>query len=397
MARPRTNPRPIERADQAVAPVRTRRNRTVVAAAALVLLAVPISASAATPSDAAQSAGSTGGWEQHSRDHQPDWVHWGHPPEARDHGMLLRRNTAGLESQATSRAESGTSSTREATTSRSKAKREETHTPKATPTATPVAPTPKATPTATPVAPTLPSVTSVPSSFPDASTTGPRAGHSLQASGSLTITQDGAVISDLDINGCVNVQAMNVVISDVRIRCSSTYGINVKSGSVTVQHSELDGTGAVHVAVVGSNYTLSYVNIHDIEDGPRLGDNVTIEDSYIHDLFRTATSHNDAMQTTGATNITIRHNSIVPATNGDPMNAAIMIGSEFNPLRNMLIEGNYLNGGNYTILARSDLDGNNIVVRNNAFGHDYRYGAYRGATGMTLEANNIYADTRALI
>lgn len=205
------------------------------------------------------------------------------------------------------------------------------------------------------------------------------------------------MISDLDINGCVNVQAMNVVISDVRIRCSSTYGINVKSGSVTVQHSELDGTGAVHVAVVGSNYTLSYVNIHDIEDGPRLGDNVTIEDSYIHDLFRTATSHNDAMQTTGATNITIRHNSIVPATNGDPMNAAIMIGSEFNPLRDMLIEGNYLNGGNYTILARADLDGNNIIVRNNAFGHDYRYGAYRGATGMTKEASNIYADTRALI
>lgn len=380
MVRPRTTPHPIERADQAVAPVRSRRNRTVVAAAALVFLAVPISASAATPSDAAQSTGSAGASKHHFRDHQPSWVHWGHRQKARE--ATTSRSTAAPAAPVPTATPTATPAAAA---------------PTATPTAAAVPPAPTATPTAAPAALAPLSVTSVPSSFPDASTTGPRAGHSLQASGSLTITQDGAVISDLDINGCVNVQAMNVVISDVRIRCSSTYGINVKSGSVTVQHSELDGTGAVHVAVVGSNYTLSYVNIHDIEDGPRLGDNVTIEDSYIHDLFRTATSHNDAMQTTGATNITIRHNSIVPATNGDPMNAAIMIGSEFNPLRDMLIEGNYLNGGNYTILARADLDGNNIIVRNNAFGHDYRYGAYRGATGMTKEASNIYADTRALI
>jgi len=374
----------MERADKAVAAlIRSRRNRTVVAGAALVLLAVPLSASAATPREAPQSARSTGASEHHSRDHQRDWFHWGHQQEVRDHGVRLRRTAVEPESQPTSGAESDTSSTREATPSRTTgAQREEV---------------PTATPSATPASLASGSVMSVPSSFPDASTTGPRAGHTLRASGSLTITQDGAVVSDLDINGCVTVQAVNVVISDVRIRCSSTYGINVKSGSVTVQYSELDGTGAVHVAVLGSNYTLSHVNIHDIEDGPRLGSNVTIEDSYIHDLFRTATSHNDAMQTTGATNITIRHNSIIPATNGDPMNAAIMIGSEFNPLRDMLIEGNYLNGGNYTILARSDLDGNNIVVRNNAFGHDYRYGTYRGATGMSMDTSNIYADTRAPI
>ena len=58
------------------------------------------------------------------------------------------------------------------------------------------------------------------------------------------------------------------------------------------------------------------------------------------------------------------------------MNAAIQMGSLLgtNPISNFLVEGNLMNGGNFTING-----GNGIVdsalYRNNVFGRDYRYGA----------------------
>ncbi len=264
--------------------------------------------------------------------------------------------------------------------------------PSSAPTPTPAAPRPTPTkPSSTPRPTTT--TASRPGSWPDAGTTGPRAGHRLKASGSVKVTKAGTVLQDLDIDGCVTIAAPRVVLRDVRIRCGGTYGIDVESGSVTAEYVELDGLGSVHVAVVGSGYTLSHVDIHDVEDGPRLGSNVTIEDSFVHDLFRAPGSHNDAMQTTGGSNITIRHNRIVPFTDGDPMNAAIMIGSEFAPLRDMLIEGNYLDGGNYSILARDDLDGRNVVVRNNVFTKNFRFGPYRGAPGMSADASNVFVGT----
>jgi len=272
-----------------------------------------------------------------------------------------------------------------------------TQVPTTTPTETPKpTPTPSAPPTS---APAVPPTSGIPTSFPDASTTGPRDGHTLAPSGSLTITQPGTVVADLYVDGCIDVKTTGVTITDVVVDCSrATTAINVNNGATaTIQYTEINGNGVVSAAVGFSGYTLSHVEIYNVKDGPRMNSDVQVLDSWIHGLVRTSDSHNDALQTTGGTNIVVRGNTLQPFDGEDPMNAAIMIGSENQPLRNVVIESNYLDGGNYTILARADLDGANIVVRNNVFTRNFRYGPYRGATGMSANSTNVYADTHTSI
>jgi hypothetical protein len=263
------------------------------------------------------------------------------------------------------------------------------------------APTPTPTPSAPPTSPpAVPPTSGIPTSFPDASTTGPRDGHTLAPSGSLTITQPGTVVADLYVDGCIDVKTTGVTITDVVVDCSrATTAINVSNGATaTIQYTQINGNGVVSAAVGFSGYTLSHVEISNVKDGPRMNSDVQVLDSWIHGLVRTSDSHNDALQTTGGTNIVVRGNTLQPFDGvDDPMNAAVMIGSENQPLRNVVIENNYLDGGNYTILARADLDGANIVVRNNVFTRNFRYGPYRGATGMSADSTNVYADTRTSI
>src|SRR5690606_3166522 len=79
--------------------------------------------------------------------------------------------------------------------------------------------------------------------FPDASNTGwKHTGISLTSSGGITANKDGQVIDGKDINGCVVVTAKNVVIKRSRIRCGSPIGVNVRSGNVTIEDTEIAGT-----------------------------------------------------------------------------------------------------------------------------------------------------------
>ena len=271
-------------------------------------------------------------------------------------------------------------------------------TPTAEPTgsAAPPSAAPRSKPAAAPTG-SPPVVVAPASGWPNSSTTGPRAGHALTPSADVDVTEAGAVISDLDVDGCIDVMAPNVTINDVRIDCTrATPAIRVYDGaSVTANYVEIDGNGVVGAAVGYSDYTLSHADIHDVIDGPRISSNVQILDSYIHDLARTSDSHNDALQTTGGTGIVIRGNNLQAynATFDDPMNACFMVGSENAPLRDVVVEHNLLNGGNYSILARADLVGSNIVIRNNYFGRNFRYGPYRGVEPMTADASNVWADT----
>ena len=215
--------------------------------------------------------------------------------------------------------------------------------------------------------------------FPDATSTGVPAGTSLKHSGDLNVTTDGAVISGLDVDGCVDVHANHVTIQDSRITCSRpTTAVRLFDGytGLTVQDTEIDGSGVVSSAVGFSNFTLLRVNIHDVVDGPRLGDDTAIVDSYVHDLVRTDDSHNDTVQVTGGSHILVRHNTLeaYDEASGDLFNSAIQVGSTSAAVSDLVIEGNYLDGGNYTVNFRADLDGTGIVGRDNTFGPHHRYG-----------------------
>jgi len=106
-----------------------------------------------------------------------------------------------------------------------------------------------------------------------------------------------------------------------------------------------------HNAIGDDNFTVRRVEISGCENAANIGgDNVTIVDSYVHDLDTTGPSyvwgnepHTDGLQMSpGADNIVVRHNTIDPAPGGGVTSAIIMgvNGSQSD----VWIEDNFLDG-----------------------------------------------------
>jgi hypothetical protein len=266
------------------------------------------------------------------------------------------------------------------------------------------APTTTVAPVTTTAAPTTtvaPTTTTAPRpAFPDASTTGVPAGVKLTPmSGTINITKAGTVIDAAHITGSLYITAKDVRITRSKITGPAT-GIVVRTtatGSVTIEDTEITGGGAGQPVVCCSAYTLRRVNIHDTTEGPRLGDNTLIEDTYIHHLQRCPGCHIDAVQSTAGTNITVRRSNL-QAYNPvlkDPMNAAFQFGETTGLIRNCLFEGNLLNGGNFTVNGGGGgTTGAVCSFRKNTFGRDYRYGAFGNlGPSAVLDATNVFGDT----
>lgn len=233
------------------------------------------------------------------------------------------------------------------------------------------------------------------SGFPDATTTGVPAGTALTPSGSLTITEDGAVIDGLEITGTVTVEADDVTIRRTVIRNTGDIPIRVIGNGLLVEDSEIDGQGRGNPAIGYNDYTLRRVNIHHVAEGPRIaGGDVTIEDSYIHHLVQVGDNHTDAIQLVGGDNVVIRGNTVL-AHNPDTGifgNAAFQFGEEDGPVRACLVEGNLMDGGNYTVNGGGGGGtGAQCTFRGNQFQQNSRYGV-RGnlGPGVVWESSNIW-------
>jgi hypothetical protein len=270
---------------------------------------------------------------------------------------------------------------------------------------TPVVSTPVVLPVPAPAQTTPPVVTPAPvpaptTSRPGAKNTGVPAGVQLKASGALTITKNGTVIDGLHIKGNVKVNADNVTIRNSIIDSTALYPVQIDSANkgLLIEDTEIDGNGKASVAILKGNYTLRRLNIHDVKDGPRIeGDNVLIENSWIHTLTRVEGGHHDTIQIRKGRNIVLRGNTLeaYKATTKDPMNAAIQIGSALGdiPVSGLLVENNYMNGGNYTINGGTYWV-TQATYRGNTFGRDFRYGIVTNmGSGSTFDKTNVFADT----
>jgi hypothetical protein len=235
---------------------------------------------------------------------------------------------------------------------------------------------------------------------PGPDNTGVPSGIELRDSDDLRVTEDGAVIDGLDIDGCVVVDASDVTIRNSRITCSdsdSANAVQVTKGSYNfvLEDSEIDGGGKTDIGVGWNNYTLRRVDIRGTADGLRLGSNTLVEDSWIHDLIRQGTLHGDAVQSTSGGNITVRNNTLdsVTTSTGDLNNSAIMLGTEtgVRALTMARFEGNYLNGGNYTVNIRSDANLTDVVFVDNVYGPDHRYGPVMAPVGVDFRSDIVEA------
>lgn len=263
--------------------------------------------------------------------------------------------------------------------------------------------TPEPAPTSTSPAPTSPSPSPTPSpaptstatpTFPDADSTGVPAGIVLTPMAGVTVTQAGTVIDGKDITGSVIIRAANVTVKNSRIHGSGGYGCvqTQTGGTVTVEDSEI--VGGCENGIVFDDWTARRVDIHGtFGDGVKLGSDVLLEDSWIHDLSNASGLHTDGGQVqTGVTNTTVRHNTIDLGDTAQA-NAALFLAPDLGPSSDgpLVIEGNRLNGGNFILFC---VDGNNgqyfvrnITISGNRFGDRFQYGRARVNVPISQSGN----------
>ena len=111
----------------------------------------------------------------------------------------------------------------------------------------------------------------------------------------------GQVVSGLDIHGQVRIQARNVTIKNSIIRggassCARNSSVVDMSdgGSGTIQDSELvaSSPNACLDGIWAFDVTLVRMEIRNVVDGVKAFDNVTVQDSYIHNLAYFASDPN---------------------------------------------------------------------------------------------------------
>jgi hypothetical protein len=262
-----------------------------------------------------------------------------------------------------------------------------------------------------PVAKPAPAVTTPPpalasasfNGWPDASNTGvPPGPGELRRVGRLIVTKDGAAFTRLDISDCVDIQANDVVITESIIHCGRSAAAVRILGAATnavLDQVEIDGGGAASACIAPQNFTIENSNLHDCVDGIDFNSNVTVLSCFIHDLARTSDSHNDTLQTLGGTDDLIKDNTLdaYRADTNDLMNSAIQTGHLNMPLTNVLIDHNFMDGGNYTVNAGStSRDGHPItgyVFKDNVFGRHYRYGPVQAVgAGTSFDDSNVWSD-----
>jgi hypothetical protein len=254
--------------------------------------------------------------------------------------------------------------------------------------------------------------------MPDETCTGVPPGVVLTpVDGDLEVTEPGAVVEGLDVEGCLYVLADNVTIRNTRVRgwCFSgaiSTGYGEYSGTL-IEDTEVDGTAPgtdeiAGVALVGvDNYTARRLDVHHGGRAFNLGSNVTVEDCYVHDMFGAGDSHNSGIGSNGGTDIVVRHNEIRcdigqpgnPSTSDGGCSGALVLYSDFGPV-SAIVEENRLNSSHgYCFLGYAHTTGSSLTVRNNQFGVAYNpdcgeYGPasrISGSAPFTWEHNVWYA------
>lgn len=257
---------------------------------------------------------------------------------------------------------------------------------------TPTPPVPSPTPSAPSPTPSAPSAAPEPpvsagrggpDEMPDASNTGVPAGTALTVhEGDLVITTPNTVITGLEIRGFVVVKAPGAVIKNSRIvgreagvpaAYVTNYGFDAP---FTIEDSEIfagSKSPNAMAGIMGSNFTASRVNIHDMVDGVRItGDDVTVRSSWLHSNlhydrdpnFNGTPSHDDSIQIQRGRNILLTNNRAE-----DAYSSALMVTQDLGTISNVTLSKNYLEGGSCTVNVSDTSTGiSRVVATDNVFG-----------------------------
>lgn len=234
-------------------------------------------------------------------------------------------------------------------------------------TVTPTTPDPTPTPTTTQPAP----------AFPDATNTGTPAGVTLHTC-PATITTAGTYDSCEFASGVtVNVAGVTITRSKIDGKVgpfdASLHGVVIQDTTVDC-HCPSTSASSTPIAIYGSDFTLTRVNLFDSGHGVGPEDNVVVRDSYIHGLGGNTTAHKDGIYVGNGTNVQLLHNNI-ECNDGSAGGCTSAIGllSDFGTITNYTIDGNLLNtNGSYCFYGgggpSKPYKPNHITFTNNHFG-----------------------------
>lgn len=215
-------------------------------------------------------------------------------------------------------------------------------------------------------------------SWPSASNTGVHAGEALSPhQGPLTVTVPGTVISGLNIQGTVYINAPNVTLKDSSITVAGYAVVKIADvRGVTVQNCTINGVGTGNEGSNGIQGTGTFLgnNIFNVENGITVdGSGPTlIQDNFIHDLLASGAPHYDGIQIDGSiADVEIQHNTII---NSHIQTSAIMIDNYYGAISNIKVDNNVLAGGGYTIYVDGHFNKfsiSNVSITNNHMGGGY--------------------------
>ena len=232
--------------------------------------------------------------------------------------------------------------------------------------------------------------------FPDTTNTGVPAGTTLTAVDSLTVSTNNGVVNAVSTSGCIDVTGYGVTIKNSKIGCIVINGAAADPANprLTVQDTEIVcPIGAWNTGIRFSNFTAVRVNIHGCENGLDIGTNVTLKDSFIHDLAEGTEYHTDGIQSSDGSNSIIEHNTIY----GVNTSALNINNDAAGPnTHDVLIRNNLLAGGGWTLYCPIPSTSNFQVI-DNSFSTIFspKVGGYGPATACTgeIQSGNVHHET----
>lgn len=237
---------------------------------------------------------------------------------------------------------------------------------------------------------------------PGPDNTGPADQKNLKISQKINAT-DGQVIENRFISGMVFANdTKNVIIRNCVIDGQGApYGVQCQGAeNILIERCEIYNIASS--GIYGDGYTARGNVIYQSGgDGMKAGQNVLIEGNWIHSLgWKTPKAHADGVQIRAGSGVKIIGNffDIPNDVRDTKSNAAVFIQGVKNKggSSDILVEGNWCSGGNFTIHAFSDGDdAKSIRIVNNRFLRGTaRYGVGRMEDGVTWRGNVFDEDDR---
>lgn len=223
-------------------------------------------------------------------------------------------------------------------------------------------------------------VASEPAGYPDASNTGAKGALTVYT-GDRVISGNNVVIENQDIRGRIDFLGSGCVLRNCKLTYTGYWPLRFMAESGTpglVEDCTLIAGPDSQCSVYGDNVTIRRCNIYGAADGIKGGNDVTVEDCFVHDLAGGDPSfHHDGIDIEGNGNSIVRHNTVL-VDFGETSCITVARWTAGTLFNNVLVEDNLLAGAGYCIYGPGDgaPTPTNVRIINNKFSRRYypRYG-----------------------